>query len=692
MLKKNQRDLAPLGRRNNVVPGLLEFARENPVEAGLLATSMAPVPVVSDVAGLLGDVTGMVKRPEDRTWANAGLAALGLLPFVPAGMGMLAGKGAKTADLVQLRKAEDLEKAGGNADDIWRETGWGRGTDGEWRFEIDDSGAGYNRQALPKQESETSRGIVEYGVGSLGQGVQHPPLYAAYPDVQGADLVAYDFVNPRGTFGLYREPRDSNFGLGNETITTWAGGNKSTTLHEIQHGIQHRENFARGAGSEEIRDAPNPKWQTWDENRDLATRGKALNDSPDYAAEMKANNEMWSAEFEPEHKALKAALDDPNVDIDEVFKKFDELFARAKREGAKRFPTMAEVDRISRVTPLDEPPMYMSPNEAYRASAGEVEARNVQHRMDWTPEQRRETPPWATEDVPRDQQIVRRGLLGDGPQMSADLPMDEASRMAQRNAAMPLENGGLGLPPDNTSEMRANALGYDVDAYHATNEAFDEFKPGWRGSTYLAQTPAGAHRGALFGDLDNLNPGSDLGHDRSRKITMPLKVRSKDIAGMSVREDIWRKLPDVIDDEDLIKDVADRVKAMGAKYWDDVYESVLQRDGSFRYYKKDIPEVNYQNMDGRDLFGGMLAGFNTGTDTKSLESAAKKGKSGFLVSDEAGTSIVAGPNMPIRSRFAKFDPKKINSRDLLAGVAGAGLLGVGARAAIPPEDERGLLY
>jgi hypothetical protein len=49
-------------------------------------------------------------------------------------------------------------------------------------------------------------------------------------------------------------------------------------------------------------------------------------------------------------------------------------------------------------------------NDQYRALAGEVEARNVQTRMDMDAATRRATPPWATEDVPRDQQIVR-GLL-----------------------------------------------------------------------------------------------------------------------------------------------------------------------------------------------------------------------------------------------------------------------------------------
>jgi hypothetical protein len=43
----------------------------------------------------------------------------------------------------------------------------------------------------------------------------------------------------------------------------------------------------------------------------------------------------------------------------------------------------------------------------YNRLAGEVEARTVQKRMDYTPEQRRSRPPWEDYDVPEDQQIVR---------------------------------------------------------------------------------------------------------------------------------------------------------------------------------------------------------------------------------------------------------------------------------------------
>jgi hypothetical protein len=48
-------------------------------------------------------------------------------------------------------------------------------------------------------------------------------------------------------------------------------------------------------------------------------------------------------------------------------------------------------------------------------------------------------------------------------------PQDKALRLAQERASLPVEQGGLGLPKENTPEMRAQAMGFDTPAYHATN-------------------------------------------------------------------------------------------------------------------------------------------------------------------------------------------------------------------------------
>jgi GNAT superfamily N-acetyltransferase len=59
-------------------------------------------------------------------------------------------------------------------------------------------------------------------------------------------------------------------------------------------------------------------------------------------------------------------------------------------------------------------------------------------------------------------------------------PQQEALDIAQRNAALPVEQGGLGLPLNNTPEMRAEAMGFNVPAYHGTRvwEADDGRKLG----------------------------------------------------------------------------------------------------------------------------------------------------------------------------------------------------------------------
>jgi hypothetical protein len=62
-------------------------------------------------------------------------------------------------------------------------------------------------------------------------------------------------------------------------------------------------------------------------------------------------------------------------------------------------------------------------------------------------------------------------------------PRQEALDTAQRNAALPVEEGGLGLPKDNTPEMRAQAMGFDLNnpQYHATDADFTSIRPSARG-------------------------------------------------------------------------------------------------------------------------------------------------------------------------------------------------------------------
>jgi hypothetical protein len=76
----------------------------------------------------------------------------------------------------------------------------------------------------------------------------------------------------------------------------------------------------------------------------------------------------------------------------------------------------------------------------YQRLAGEAEARNVETRRDFTPQQRRDSTPWSTLDVPESELIVRRGAVG-----------------------------GVVAAADNSSKIRR--------LYHASNVEFDKFDP-----------------------------------------------------------------------------------------------------------------------------------------------------------------------------------------------------------------------
>ncbi len=56
---------------------------------------------------------------------------------------------------------------------------------------------------------------------------------------------------------------------------------------------------------------------------------------------------------------------------------------------------------------------------------------------------------------------------------------EQAHQLAQRNAALPVNQGGLGLAPDNTAMDRARAMGFDVDnpVYHGTGADIEAFDP-----------------------------------------------------------------------------------------------------------------------------------------------------------------------------------------------------------------------
>jgi hypothetical protein len=281
--------------------------------------------------------------------------------------GILAGEGAATADLGALARAKGMAEAGHDAPSIWGQTGWYKGPEGKWKFEIDDSKA--KLDALPLAEQKA-------GVRDLVRApdtLQHPDLYSAYP---AAENVAVE-VSSRG------EGNRGSFQPGGEginptmTIKSMSTPEmRSTALHEMQHAIQHAEGFQTGGNKIGVVIGQNrPAFmQIYRDTVDRMTDPGTLED---YAKTAGYDNPAAAATAYAEHvKTLKG-------------------YAKRGLPGW-----------------LDKAAQEAAQEEAYRRLAGEAEARAVQARADLTPEQRRATFPLDSYDVPLDQLIMRGIQVG----------------------------------------------------------------------------------------------------------------------------------------------------------------------------------------------------------------------------------------------------------------------------------------
>lgn len=138
------------------------------------------------------------------------------------------GKNAKTADVGLLQKAENLEKDGVSAEEVRKETGWSRGLDNKWKFEIDDSKAKYKEDKIHLGKAV-----------NLNEVLEHKDLFKAYPDLKKVKVKEISNLDARG---IYSPNFDCIFI--NENLPTQE--KLKSLIHEVQHAIQVREEFAVG--------------------------------------------------------------------------------------------------------------------------------------------------------------------------------------------------------------------------------------------------------------------------------------------------------------------------------------------------------------------------------------------------------------------------------------------------------------
>lgn len=188
----------------------------------------------------------------------------------------MGGLKAETADKSALEKAMELEKDGTDSEKIRKETGWFKGYDGKWRFEIDNSELEFktdieknraaaielakmkvksaeleekivNDTATKAEENEyynLDEKMIEYRKGvKLSDVINHPKLFEAYPQLKNVD-VYYEISSANR--GVYSS--NGNVIMLNPMHTI--DEQKEAIIHEIQHAIQGIENFANGSNLE----------------------------------------------------------------------------------------------------------------------------------------------------------------------------------------------------------------------------------------------------------------------------------------------------------------------------------------------------------------------------------------------------------------------------------------------------------
>lgn len=176
----------------------------------------------------------------------------------------------KTYRMDNLKVAEKMERGKKDAKAIKLATGWERGADGKWRYEMPD--------AKIKDMKDIGGGnIVKrfdddmlWNGGKLTNVIDAPELFEAYPQLKDVRIDTDAIMNDM--------PSNGNYNAKTNTITIHADELKymnSILNHEIQHAIQHIEGFARGGSPRLIRGEVKKKFnEVTKQIRQLRAEGK----------------------------------------------------------------------------------------------------------------------------------------------------------------------------------------------------------------------------------------------------------------------------------------------------------------------------------------------------------------------------------------------------------------------------------
>lgn len=346
-----------------------------------------------------------------------------------------------------------------NARKIKQATGWERGADGKWRYEVEDFEIDPKGLARKNRLWSNLSWGKEYDALSdkLFDGVELTEEEAARFDelsekaeelraTYEANDVHYldDYVKDENLFKTYPELKQIRVEIYNaptsNTGATYYGSQnlirvnefvldradfRSILTHEVQHAVQSIEGFARGGNSMTYRkylDALKEKRDAWSMIEEFADKREELGED---ASQMDVYNALVN-----EYHSDGFEFGDGFIPSRNAFDKGFNLWVRGyDKEGYE--------DAYNEYQSLIEKFGLGGENDRYNELSGEVEARNVQSRMNMTPEKRRNTLASETEDVAREDQIFINDALEAYASVSA--PMNTAVNELSESLHTPIE-------------------------------------------------------------------------------------------------------------------------------------------------------------------------------------------------------------------------------------------------------------
>ena len=293
-----------------------------------------------------------------------------------------AGVGSATADKTLLERAEEMEKRGQTSEEIRQRTGWFRGYDGKWRYEVDDSTAKLKED--PNFEIyETDDGEI-FRTAPLKDLLENAKVLSSYPELGDYTVIIQDTMP----------------GVEGETFPKW------------RHIVLNQELFKRYT-------------KEYDDYLNGGRKQKIaeIEITPEYRAYAKYFDDEYTEKLDPETwlREEKAAQD--KFFSSELGKRYYQLqwgkvdIQKYEPGWSKEAKTVLfheiqhAVQNIEGFAKGANPEYWKrkgseTPGTDYENTAGEIEARDVSSRIKMTAEERKEKRP----DIDRTDVVFADGI------------------------------------------------------------------------------------------------------------------------------------------------------------------------------------------------------------------------------------------------------------------------------------------